>query len=188
MSSGLDGREPYPAGGSAAIGRRDVLLAAAVGLVTSGPRFAMAASPNRLTWGRPCLARAHVVRACRGVRHHHAVHGALCAARCGGQTDARQGACAKPCRVLYRAEDGRSHDFVLRGGARFHNGDPVTSADVKFSFERYRGVAHDLLQARVEAVETPDARQVRFRLKAPWPDFLTFYATATGGPFLGSGR
>ena len=32
------------------------------------------------------------------------------------------------------AEDGRSYDFVLREGARFHNGDPVTSADVKFSF------------------------------------------------------
>ena len=82
------------------------------------------------------------------------------------------------------AEDGRSYDFVLREGARFHNGEPVTAADVKFSFERYRGVAHDLLQARVEAVETPDARHVRFRLKAPWPDFLTFYATATGAGWV----
>ncbi|HSS83629.1 MAG TPA: ABC transporter substrate-binding protein, partial [Reyranella sp.] len=82
------------------------------------------------------------------------------------------------------AEDGRSYDFVLREGARFHNGDPVTSADVKFSFERYRGVAHDLFQARVEAVETPDARHVRFRLKDPWPDFLTFYATATGAGWV----
>jgi hypothetical protein len=49
MSSGLDGREPYPVGGSAAIGRRDVLLAAAVSLMTSAPRFAVAASPDRLT-------------------------------------------------------------------------------------------------------------------------------------------
>ena len=37
------------------------------------------------------------------------------------------------------AEDGRSYDFVLRKGAKFHNGDPVTAEDVKFSFERYRG-------------------------------------------------
>src|SRR5438445_11677355 len=34
--------------------------------------------------------------------------------------------------------DGRAYEFVLRKGARFHNGDPVTAADVKFSFERYR--------------------------------------------------
>ena len=27
------------------------------------------------------------------------------------------------------------------------------------------------------AIETPDPRHVRFKLKEPWPDFLTFYAT-----------
>jgi len=32
-------------------------------------------------------------------------------------------------------------DFVLRAGVRFHNGDPVTAEDVKFSLERYRGGA-----------------------------------------------
>src|SRR5213078_5301523 len=72
----------------------------------------------------------------------------------------------------------------IREGAVFHNGEPVTSADVKFSFDRYRGVAHDLLQARVAEVETPDARHVRFQLKQPWPDFLTFYATATGAGWI----
>ena len=39
------------------------------------------------------------------------------------------------------AEDGRLYDFVLRKGAKFHNGDPVTAEDVKFSFERYRGAS-----------------------------------------------
>src|SRR4029077_9458988 len=51
MSSGLVGREPVPVGGSAAIGRRDVLLAGAVGLATSVSRSAAAASPGQLTWG-----------------------------------------------------------------------------------------------------------------------------------------
>src|SRR5271169_5748897 len=37
------------------------------------------------------------------------------------------------------SEDGLSYEFVLRRGATFHNGDPVTAEDVKFSFERYRG-------------------------------------------------
>src|SRR5512132_3021354 len=35
--------------------------------------------------------------------------------------------------------DGLVYEFVLRKNIRFHNGDPVTAEDVKFSFERYRG-------------------------------------------------
>jgi peptide/nickel transport system substrate-binding protein len=33
------------------------------------------------------------------------------------------------------SKDGLVYEFVLRKGARFHNGDPVTAEDVKFSFE-----------------------------------------------------
>src|SRR2546427_10662624 len=35
--------------------------------------------------------------------------------------------------------DGRVYEFKLRRELKFHNGDPVTAEDVKFSFERYRG-------------------------------------------------
>jgi len=45
---------------------------------------------------------------------------------------------------------------VLRENAKFHNGEPVTAEDVKFSFERYRGASHDLIKDRVAAVETLD--------------------------------
>jgi peptide/nickel transport system substrate-binding protein len=48
---------------------------------------------------------------------------------------------------------------------------------VKFSFERYKGGGATTLKARVAAVEVVDALRVRFRLKQPWPDFMTFYAT-----------
>src|SRR5258706_12754912 len=33
------------------------------------------------------------------------------------------------------SRDGRTYEFVLRKGARFHNGEPGTAEDVKFSFE-----------------------------------------------------
>jgi peptide/nickel transport system substrate-binding protein len=81
--------------------------------------------------------------------------------------------------------DGLVYDFVLRKGAKFHNGEPVTADDVKFSFERYRGISAKTLKDKVAAVETPDAGRVRFRLKQPWPDFLAFYATpATGAAWI----
>src|SRR6266850_3358442 len=44
------------------------------------------------------------------------------------------------------SKDGLTYDFVLRKGVKFHNNDPVTAADVKFSFERYRGAGAKALR------------------------------------------
>jgi peptide/nickel transport system substrate-binding protein len=81
--------------------------------------------------------------------------------------------------------DGLVYEFVLRREVKFHNGDPVTADDVKFSFERYRGVSARILKERVKQVQVVDPHRVRFQLKEPWPDFLTFYATpATGAAWI----
>src|SRR5256885_2334989 len=80
--------------------------------------------------------------------------------------------------------DGLVYEFVLRKTARFHNGDPVTAEDVKFSFERYRGASAKPLKDSVAAIETPDPSRVRFRLKRAWPDFMTFYVGATGASWI----
>jgi peptide/nickel transport system substrate-binding protein len=82
------------------------------------------------------------------------------------------------------SEDLSSYEFVLRDGPIFHNGDPVTAEDVKFSFMRYRGASHDVMASRVASIETPDPRRVRFHFKEPWPDFLTFYGQATGAGWI----
>src|SRR5919109_1502972 len=49
--------------------------------------------------------------------------------------------------------DGLVYEFKLREGLRFHNGDAFTAEDVKFSFERYRGVGANELHAKVKAVD-----------------------------------
>jgi peptide/nickel transport system substrate-binding protein len=79
------------------------------------------------------------------------------------------------------SRDGLVYEFVLRKGVVFHNGDPFTADDVKFSFDRYKGAAAKMLKERVAAVEIADPHRVRFRLKEPWPDFMTFYGTPASG-------
>jgi len=78
-------------------------------------------------------------------------------------------------------KDALSYDFVLRKGVRFHNGDPVTAEDVKFTFERYKGAGGKLLREKVREVQVVDPGRVRFHLREPWPDFMTFYGTSATG-------
>jgi peptide/nickel transport system substrate-binding protein len=71
--------------------------------------------------------------------------------------------------------DQRVYEFKLREGLKFHNGDPFTSEDVKFSFLRIKG--GKILRDKVREVSTPGPYRVRFHLQEPWPDFMTFYGT-----------
>src|SRR6202795_3046015 len=82
------------------------------------------------------------------------------------------------------SKDWLTYDFVIRKNAKFHNGDPVTAEDVKFSFDRFRGTAHELMKSRVAAVDIVDAQHLKFTLKNPWPDFLAYYATMTGAGWV----
>ena len=76
------------------------------------------------------------------------------------------------------------YEFKLREGLRFHNGDPCTAEDA-VQLRALLGMGVKPLHARVHTVEVVDDFRVRFRLHAPWPDFLTFYGTtATGAGFV----
>jgi peptide/nickel transport system substrate-binding protein len=183
MKPERDGRVA-PSGTRLIITRREVLAAAALGLAAAPVRPAWAGADGQLTWAiHVSLAPAWFEPAeASGIITPFMVFYALHDAMVKPMPE-------KPlapslAESWSAPEDGRTYEFVLRDGAKFHNGDPVTAEDVKFSFERYRGTAHDLLQQRVATVEALDARRVRFQLKEPWPDFLLFYATMTGAGWV----
>jgi peptide/nickel transport system substrate-binding protein len=77
----------------------------------------------------------------------------------------------------HASEDGLTYEFTLRPNLGFHNGDPLTTEDVKFSFDRYKGAGATVLKQKVKSVEIVDPRTVRFHLNEVWPDFMTFYGS-----------
>ena len=61
--------------------------------------------------------------------------------------------------------DQRVYEFKLREGLKFHNGDPFTAEDVKFSFQRAKGAS--ILQDKVKEVVIVDPYRVRFVCTSP---------------------
>jgi peptide/nickel transport system substrate-binding protein len=177
-----------PAGeaGRPGMTRRDLLGgAAAIGLVAGAPGIARAMAPEgTLTWGiHVSLAPAWFDPAeTQGIITPYMVLYALH----DSMVKAMPGKAEAPCLAesWTTSADHLTHEFVLRQGVKFHDGEPVTSEDVKFSFERYRGTSHELIKSKIAAIETPDPQRVRFKLKEPWPDFLTFYSSATGAGWI----
>jgi microcin C transport system substrate-binding protein len=76
------------------------------------------------------------------------------------------------------AEDAKSATFRLRPGLKFHNGEPVTPADVKFTYEQYRGAKADVLKNMTQGIEIVDDRTVRFHFHKPFLDFPLIFGTA----------
>src|SRR5437899_5091082 len=160
-------------------------------VVTSGLLFAAAGEPalaapdGTMTWG------VHVTLAARWLDPSdteafitpfmvlYALHDALVKPMPGGDNT------PSLAESWAASKDGLTYEFVLRKGVKFHNGDAVTAEDVKYSFERYHGAAAKLLKDRVREIQVVDPSRVRFVLKEPWPDFMTFYGTsATGAAWI----
>ncbi|MEU6385354.1 ABC transporter substrate-binding protein [Streptomyces bauhiniae] len=72
----------------------------------------------------------------------------------------------------------------LKPGLKFSNGDPLTSEDVKFSFDRLLKINDPagpaVMFPTLERVETPDAKTVVFRLNAPDATFPSKIASGAG--------
>ncbi len=73
--------------------------------------------------------------------------------------------------------DHLAYTYTLKSGVRWHDGVPLTSADVAFTFEVIMDPKVNVESREgwdaIAAVETPDERTVVFRLKRPFPDFVS---------------
>src|SRR5271170_1288329 len=75
-------------------------------------------------------------------------------------------------------DDGKTYSFKIRPGVKFHDGTPLTAADVATSWQYIvhppEGVssARESYMVMVDKVEAPDPSTVVFRLKFPTPAFI----------------
>src|SRR5712671_6495289 len=185
MGSTLHPAGANPEANGSGINRREVLALAAFGLAAGAPIASLAAGPGaQLIWGsHVSLAPtwfdpAETSGIITPFMVLYALHDAMVKPMPG------QALAPSLAESWTASEDGLSYEFVLRKGIAFHNSEPVTAEDVKFSFMRYRGASHDMMKARVATIEIVDPLRVRFQLKEPWPDFLTFYGSATGAGWI----
>ena len=82
-----------------------------------------------------------------------------------------------------QSADKLSWTFTLRDGATFSNGQPVTSADVKFSIDQNRkeDAPFYFLDAVIKDIKTPDAKTIVFTTKTPWsplPSTMALFANS----------
>ena len=169
---------------SALTTRRDLMGLAALGLIASAAKPAQAAPEGELriaahvslapTWFDPAETPGIITP----FMLLYAMHDAVLKAMPG---DPMAPCLAESCTM---SPDGLSYALSLRKGVKFHNGDPLTAEDVKFSLERYRGAAAKSLKDRVASVDIHDPHRLTIRLKEPWPDFLTFYGGASGAGWI----
>ena len=75
----------------------------------------------------------------------------------------------------WEVPDPQTYVFYLRHGVRFSNGQPLTSEDVKFTFDSIRSGAIKTAKrgafALVDSISAPDPWTVIFHLRAPYASF-----------------
>jgi peptide/nickel transport system substrate-binding protein len=77
--------------------------------------------------------------------------------------------------------DGKVYTFTLKKGVKFHSGKDFTSADVKYTFERWLSTEKSPTSFAIkpiDKIDTPDPQTVVFTLKEPYNIFLDQVAGA----------
>ena len=80
--------------------------------------------------------------------------------------------------------DAKSATFRLRAGLKFHDGSPLTTEDVKWSYENYRGSSAKVLHEKTKGITVVDDRTIRFDFTEPFLDFPILMGT---GNICGAG-
>ncbi len=84
-----------------------------------------------------------------------------------------------------------TYTFHLRPGVKFHDGKTMTSADVRYSFDRVRdpktGAVNFEVFGDVDAIETPDATTVIVKMKRVNAPFLSRIAENGAGAIIPTG-
>ena len=84
----------------------------------------------------------------------------------------------------WEIQGDRIHVFRLHKGVTFHNGDPLTSADVKWNLERVKDKSQSPIHAwkleLLEAIETPDPLTVKLHFTKPYPFLRVAFTGSTG--------
>jgi peptide/nickel transport system substrate-binding protein len=77
--------------------------------------------------------------------------------------------------------DFRKAAFRLRPGLKFHDGKPLTTADVKWTYENYKGSHAKIFRDKLEQIQTVDDRTIVFHFKAPFLEFIELYNGGVSG-------
>ncbi len=84
----------------------------------------------------------------------------------------------------WEIQGDRVHVFRLHKGVTFHNGDPLTAADIKWNLERVKDKSqapiHAWKLALLEAIETPDSHTVKLHFTKPYPFLRVAFTGSTG--------
>lgn len=75
--------------------------------------------------------------------------------------------------------DGLTYTFKLQDNVKFHDGKPMTSADVLFTVNDFlmkTQPRHRNTMARVESVSAPDDKTIIFKLKQPFEPFIRSFS------------
>ncbi|HEV8486486.1 MAG TPA: ABC transporter substrate-binding protein [Blastocatellia bacterium] len=72
------------------------------------------------------------------------------------------------------SEDHTTFTFHLRSGVMFHNGKPLTSADVKYTFDSLVALKSPIrgLLDKISSIEAPDPATVVFKAREPYYTFI----------------
>jgi peptide/nickel transport system substrate-binding protein len=79
------------------------------------------------------------------------------------------------------AADFRRAAFRLRPGLKFHDGQPLTTADVKWTYENFKGAYAKTFKDKLEHIQVVDDRTIIFHFKEPFIDFWDLYNGGVSG-------